>query len=192
MSPDMFEDDEAYELRIARRQWLGPEKKEKVMGKLKEMLFNYGYMEKQEIFSVLGQCNLLGFGRASYEDLENMFGPPAIGEFGRPDADNPVIEFYPDGQKLAVYNLDLDKSVKFSVLIPNRTEKTHVTISCAWGLKWDDGHGVVIHDRNPATDNYEDTKHWHVTGTREGWYRLNHGFVCDPHSVMLESVEVLG
>ena len=28
-----YEDDEAYELRLARRQWLDPERKEKIMGK---------------------------------------------------------------------------------------------------------------------------------------------------------------
>ena len=39
-----YEDDEAYELRLARRQWLDPERKEKIMGKLKELVFNYDLM----------------------------------------------------------------------------------------------------------------------------------------------------
>ena len=75
-----YEDDEAYELRLARRQWMTPERKEKVMGKLKEMVFNYDLMNAQQIFGVLNHCNLLGFGHASYMDLENLFGPPAVGE----------------------------------------------------------------------------------------------------------------
>ena len=53
--PDMpdYEDDEAYEFRLARRQWLDPERKEKIMGKLKELVFNYDLMNAQQIFGVI-------------------------------------------------------------------------------------------------------------------------------------------
>ena len=61
-----YEDEEAYELRLARRQWLDPERKEKIMGKLKELVFNYDLMNAQQIFGVINQCNLLGFGHADY------------------------------------------------------------------------------------------------------------------------------
>ena len=181
-----FEDDEAYELRLARRQWLSPDRKEQVMGKLKEMVFNYDLMNAQQIFGVLNHCNLLGFGHASYMDLENLFGPPAVGEDAvLPD---PVIEYDEAGNKWAVHHPDPSRAMRFSVLRPFRSSKERGAITCAWGILWEDKHGVVIHDLNPATDRYEDTKHWHVTGTREGWYRLNH-CVIDPICVRLESVE---
>ena len=64
-----YEDDEAYELRLARRQWLDPERKEKIMGKLKDLVFNYDLMDAQQIFGVINQCNLLGFGHADYSSL---------------------------------------------------------------------------------------------------------------------------
>lgn len=184
MSHD-WEDDEAYELRLARRQWLTPDRKEKVMGKLKELVLDYDLMDAQHIFSVLNQCSLLGFGHASYEDLENLFGPPAVGEDSfLPDS---VIEYDEAGNKWEVRHADPSRAMRFSVLRPFRSAKERAEVSCAWGVLWEDKHGVVIHDLNPVTHRYEDTKHWHVTGTREGWDRINH-CIIDPVCVRLESI----
>ena len=168
--PMSLETDEEYELRVSRRQWMSPDKKEKVMGKLKEMVFNYNIMNPQQIFGALNQCSLLGFGYADYSDIENHFGEPAIGE----------VEMF-----------DKPESQRFSVLRPHGITKQSVEISCAWGILWDDNQGVVIHDYNPATAYYVDNKHWHITGTREAWYRI-YQFIVDRDYVRLESVEILG
>ena len=186
--PD-YEDDEAYELRLARRQWLDPERKEEIMGKLKQLVFSYDLMDAQQIFGVINQCNLLGFGHADYSDLENFFGPPPIGEDAMlPD---PVTEYDEAGNKWNVHHVDPSRAMRFSVLRPFRSSKERGVVSCAWGMLWEDKQGIVIHDLNPATDRYEDNKHWHITGTREGWYRINHCFSGEM-CVRLESVEILG
>jgi hypothetical protein len=152
------EDEEAYQLRLERRQWLDPNRKEEVMGKLKQMLLNWGYMSAEDIMNRLFTTSevhnkfsckwLLGFGEASYENLESLFGIPAI---------HSAVTAYPGG----------------------------LTITCAWGFEWEDGNFIIIHDRNSAVQDIEDTKHWHVSGTHEGWARIKEGFICDPQSIKL-------
>lgn len=159
--PDMtddidFDDDDS--IRIARRQWMDPDRKEKVMGKLKQMLLDPKTMSQERIIDALCCYKLIGFGEASFMDLEKFLGHPDI----HPD------HFGSGGLGIAhkngVWNL-----------------------RCAWGIYWDDGHCVVIHDRNNAVKEVEDTKHWHITGSHDAWARLIDGYVLDTDWVRLEA-----
>lgn len=149
-----FDDDES--IRIARRQWMDPEQKEKVMGAIKQMLLDPKSMKQEQVIDALCYHNLIGFGEASFMDLENYLGYPDI----HPDHFN--------GSGLGI------------------AHSPSWTVRCAWGVTWDDGHVVIIHDRDSSVAEIEDLKHWHVTGTREGWARLKEGYVLDPLSVRLE------
>lgn len=149
-------EDEA--IRIARRQWMDPDRKEKVMGKLKQMLLDPKSMSQERIIDALSCYRLIGFGEAEFSNLENFLGHPDI----HPD------HFGHGGlgiaHKSGVWNL-----------------------RCAWGVYWDDGHCVVIHDRNSTVKEIEDLKHWHITGSRDAWARLMDGYVLDPEWVTLEA-----
>lgn len=150
-----FDDDDS--IRIARRQWMNPDKKEKVMGRLKQMLLDPRSLNLDRILTNLTQLPLIGFGEASFIDMENYLGFPDI----HPDT-------FPEG--CGIFNRD----------------GKGWTVRCAWGVGWEDGHSVIIHDRDSAVKEVEDIKHWHVTGSRDAWGRLMDGYVVDPISVRLE------
>lgn len=161
MSQDFdFEDDDS--IRIARRQWMDPEKKEKVMGAVKKMVMDYDFMTLTELINNLCYHNLIGFGEASFMDLENYLGYPLI----HPD------QFHGGG--VAIFDHNKPWSAR-----------------CAWGIEWGDGNCIMIHDRDSQVEEIEDIKHWHITGTREGWHRLKAGYPIDTMCLRLEAVAVV-
>ena len=156
-------DDEDAEIRISRRQWMDPDQKEKVMGKLKQMMMDPKPMSQELIIETLtvARYSLIGFGEAAFSDLESYLGHPDI----HPD-------HFPEGLGIS------------SVVTIGDTSGW--TLRCAWGFIWDDGERVVIHDRNSQVKELEDLKYWHITGSREAWYLLTEGYLFDPVSVSLE------
>lgn len=152
--PD-FEDDEAYELRVARRQWMSPDKKEKVMGAVKQMLLGPKAVGFSKTVDILCRYPLIGFGEASFMDIEIYLGFPSV----HPDHLN--------GGSLGM------------------AQTPPWDLRCAWGITWDDGQSVVIHDYNSVVNEVEDLKHWHITGSRDAWARLMEGYVVDPEYVRL-------
>jgi hypothetical protein len=159
------EDEEMRELRIARRQWLDPDRKEEIMGALKKMVMDYDYMDSKMILGALSDASnskLLGFGEASYADLENVLGPPTIKQDRRFN-----------GYGIRGFNDKVQRLV------------WSWTVRVAWGIKWSDDAVIVIHDRDSSVKDMEDLKHWHVTGDRRGWERLNSGLIMDDYCVKL-------
>ena len=71
-------DDEDAEIRISRRQWMDPDQKEKVMGKLKQMMMDPKPMSQELIIETFVKYSLIGFGEASFSDLESYLGHPDI------------------------------------------------------------------------------------------------------------------
>ena len=157
-----FDDDDS--IRIARRQWMDPDKKEKVMGALKQMLLDPKSMNQDRIINTICSAPLIGFGEAAFSDLESYMGPPDI----HPD-------HFPNGLGIAFH------------VSHGRTATWN--LRCAWGVCWDDGQTVVIHDRNSQVKDLEDLKYWHITGSRDAWARLMEGYLFDPLSVRLEKVK---
>ena len=151
-----WHDDDDAEIRVSRRQWMDPDQKEKVMGKLKQMMMDPKPMTQDQIIDTLCYCPLIGFGEAAFSDLESYLGHPDI----HPD-------HFPDGLGIAH---------RFGAW----------DLRCAWGFIWDDGQRVVLHDRNSQVKDLEDLKYWHITGSREAWYLLTEGYLFDPMSVSLE------
>ena len=126
------------------------------MGKLKQMLLDPKTMPQERIIDSVCRYPLIGFGEAAFSDIETYIGPPDI----HPD-------HFPNGLGIASNQGSWD-------------------LRCAWGVYWDDGHGVVIHDRNSSVKNLEDLKYWHITGSHDAWSRLIDGYLFDPLSVRLE------
>jgi len=155
-----FDDDES--IRIARRQWMDPDRKEKVMGKLKQMVMDYEYMHPQMLLGSLSGNKLLGFGEASYGELENVLGPPILKQ-----------QRNFNGYAITEFNRKIQRPV------------WSWTVRVAWGLIWSDGASIIIHDRDSSVKDMEDLKHWHVTGCRSGWERLNSGLIIDEYCVKL-------
>ena len=77
-----LEDEEMYELRMARMQWLDPDRKEKAMGALKKLAMDWQFMDADDLVWFLNTSlsgkRLLGFGEAQYCDIEGVLGSPTI------------------------------------------------------------------------------------------------------------------
>mgnify|MGYP003131119109 CR=1 FL=1 len=159
-----YRDDEDAEIRISRRQWMDPDQKEKVMGRLKQMMMDPKPMSQELIIETFVKYPLIGFGEASFSDLESYLGHPDI----HPD-------HFPNGLGISA----------------GGTWKPDSTwdLRCAWGFIWDDGERVVLHDRNSQVKELEDLKYWHITGSRAAWYLLTEGYLFDPISVSLEKAK---
>ena len=163
-----LEDEEMYELRMARMQWLDPDRKEKAMGALKKLAMDWQFMDADDLVWFLNTDisgkRLLGFGEAQYGDIEGVLGSPTI--------------------------LRQRKEQGVAMMRFKRQEKKWEwvwTLRCAWGLKWSDGAVAIIHDRDSSVKEMEDLKHWHVTGDIQGWDRLNSGLVINDYCVKLKS-----
>ena len=163
-----LEDEEMYELRMARMQWLDPDRKEKAMGALKKLAMDWQFMDADDLVwflnTGLSGKRLLGFGEAQYGDIEGVLGSPTILN-QRSQKGIAMMEFKEDSKEW----------------------KWAWTLRCAWGLMWSDGAVAIIHDRDSSVKEMEDLKHWHVTGDIQGWDRLNSGLVINDYCVKLKS-----